>query len=97
MIINKESSRSITVPRKNSRKQRIGIVVSNKMNKTIIVSETKKVKHKYYGKSIIKKKKYMVHDEKNISKNGDQVKIMETKPISKNKCWRLISVLDKIG
>ncbi|AWU44255.1 30S ribosomal protein S17 [Blattabacterium punctulatus] len=96
MIINQESS-IITIPRRNSRKQRIGIVVSNKMNKTIIVSETKKVKHKYYGKSILKKKKYMVHDEENISKNGDKVKIMEIKPISKNKCWRLISVLGKIG
>ncbi|AEU09291.1 30S ribosomal protein S17 [Blattabacterium sp. (Cryptocercus punctulatus) str. Cpu] len=96
MIINQENN-SITIPRRNSRKQRIGIVVSNKMNKTIIVSETKKVKHKYYGKSILKKKKYMVHDEENISKNGDKVKIMEIKPISKNKCWRLISVLGKIG
>ncbi|AWU40342.1 30S ribosomal protein S17 [Blattabacterium punctulatus] len=97
MIINQKSSKNITIPRKNSRKQRIGVVVSTKMNKTIIVSENKKVKHKYYGKSILKKKKYMVHDEENISKNGDKVKIMETKPISKNKCWRLISVLDKIG
>ena len=80
--------------RKN-RKQKKGIVISNKMNKTIIVSEVRKVKHKYYGKSIIRKKKYMVHDEKNISKNGDEVKIMETRPISKNKCWRLVSILEK--
>ncbi|WP_185869421.1 30S ribosomal protein S17 [Blattabacterium cuenoti] len=80
---------------RNKRKQKQGIVISDKMQKTVIVSETKKVKHKYYGKSIIKKKKYMVHDEKNISKNGDKVNIMEIRPMSKNKCWRLISILEK--
>ncbi|WP_185872029.1 30S ribosomal protein S17 [Blattabacterium cuenoti] len=80
---------------RNNRKQKQGIVISDKMNKTIIVSEVKKIKHKYYGKSITKKKKYMVHDEKNISKNGDKVNIMEIRPISKNKCWRLVSILEK--
>ncbi|WP_113738245.1 30S ribosomal protein S17 [Blattabacterium clevelandi] len=95
MIINQES-KNVSILR-NNRKKRMGIVISNKMNKTIIVSETKKVKHKYYGKSILKKKKYMVHDEENISKSGDKVKIMEIRPISKNKCWRLISVLGKNG
>ncbi|WP_185866952.1 30S ribosomal protein S17 [Blattabacterium cuenoti] len=80
---------------RNIRKQRQGVVVSDKMDKTIIVSEIKKVKHKYYGKSIKKNKKYMVHDEKNISKNGDRVKIMEIRPVSKKKCWRLVSVLEK--
>ncbi|WP_185850191.1 30S ribosomal protein S17 [Blattabacterium cuenoti] len=80
---------------RNIRKQRKGIVTSDKMNKTIIVSEIKKVKHPYYGKSITKKTKYMVHDEKNISKNGDKVFIMETRPISKKKCWRLVSILEK--
>ncbi|WP_185881722.1 30S ribosomal protein S17 [Blattabacterium cuenoti] len=89
----KSSSNSIN---RNNRKQRIGIVTSDKMDKTIIVSEIKKVKHKYYGKSILKKKKYMVHDEKNISKNGDKVSIMEIRPLSKNKCWRLVSVLEKL-
>jgi 30S ribosomal protein S17 len=80
---------------RNVRKQRQGIVISDKMNKTIIVYETKKVKHKYYGKSIIKNKKYVVHDEKNVSKNGDKVSIMEIRPISKRKCWRLVNVLEK--
>ncbi|WP_185868843.1 30S ribosomal protein S17 [Blattabacterium cuenoti] len=80
---------------RNSRKQKQGIVISDKMDKTIIISEIKKVKHRYYGKSITKKKKYMVHDEKNISKNGDIVSIMETRPVSKNKCWRLVSILNK--
>ncbi|WP_185864284.1 30S ribosomal protein S17 [Blattabacterium cuenoti] len=77
------------------RKQRKGIVISDKMNKTIVVYEIKKVKHPYYGKSVTKKKKYMVHDEKNISKNGDKVSIMETRPISKKKSWRLVSILEK--
>ncbi|QIK16631.1 30S ribosomal protein S17 [Blattabacterium sp. DPU] len=80
---------------RNLRKQRQGTVISDKMNKTIVVYEMKKVKHKYYGKSITKNKKYMVHDEENISKNGDQVSIMETRPISKRKCWRLVSILEK--
>ncbi|WP_317168076.1 30S ribosomal protein S17 [Blattabacterium cuenoti] len=76
------------------RKQRKGIVISDNMNKTIIISEIRKVKHKYYGKSILRKKKYMVHDEKNISKNGDYVSIMETRPMSKKKCWRLVAILE---
>lgn len=91
----KNSSALVTnVSSRNIRKQRIGIVTSDKMDKTIIVSETKKVKHKYYGKSILKKKKYMVHDEKNVSKNGDKVSIMEIRPLSKKKCWRLVSILE---
>lgn len=91
----KKNSSSTTNVSRNIRKQRIGIVTSDKMDKTIIVSETKKVKHKHYGKSILKKKKYMVHDEKNVSKNGDKVSIMEMRPLSKKKCWRLVSILEK--
>ncbi|WP_185861079.1 30S ribosomal protein S17 [Blattabacterium cuenoti] len=82
---------------RNIRKQRQGIVVSDKMDKTIIVHEIKKVKHRYYGKSITKNKKYMVHDEKNISKNGDKVSIMEMRPVSKRKCWRLVNILEKFN
>ncbi|WP_185853145.1 30S ribosomal protein S17 [Blattabacterium cuenoti] len=80
---------------RNRRKQKQGTVISDKMDKTIVVSEVKKIKHRYYGKSVIKKKKYMVHDEKNISKNGDKVSIMEMRPISRKKCWRLVSILEK--
>ena len=69
---------------RNLRKERIGVVSSDKMTKSIVVSETKKVKHPMYGKFVLKTKKYVVHDEKNESKNGDVVKIMETKPLSKN-------------
>ncbi|WP_185873665.1 30S ribosomal protein S17 [Blattabacterium cuenoti] len=95
-MINEKKKLSIfSLKKRNVRKQRQGIVVSNKMKKTIVVVELKKVKHKYYGKSILIKKKYMVHDEKNVSKKGDKVKIMETRPISKYKCWRLVSILEK--
>ncbi|BBA17311.1 30S ribosomal protein S17 [Blattabacterium cuenoti] len=80
---------------RNFRKQRQGIVISDKMNKTVVVYEIKKVKHRYYGKSILRNKKYMVHDEKNISKNGDKVNIMETRPVSKKKCWRLVKIFKK--
>ncbi|WP_185857768.1 30S ribosomal protein S17 [Blattabacterium cuenoti] len=80
---------------RNIRKQRQGIVISDKMDKTIVVYEVKKIKHRYYEKSIIKNKKYMVHDEKNISKNGDKVNIMEIRPLSKKKCWRLVNILEK--
>ena len=77
------------------RKERIGVVTSNKMEKSIVDSEVGKVKHPKYGKFVLKTKKYHVHDEKNECNEGDVVKIMETKPISKNKCWRLVKVLEK--
>jgi small subunit ribosomal protein S17 len=80
---------------RNLRKERIGVVTSDKMTKSIVVSETKKVKHPMYGKFVLKTKKYVVHDEKNESKNGDVVRIMETRPMSKNKCWRLVKIIER--
>ena len=80
---------------RNLRKERIGVVTSDKMTKSIVVSETKKVKHPMYGKFVLKTKKYIVHDEKNESRNGDVVRIMETKPMSKNKCWRLVKIIER--
>lgn len=77
---------------KKPRKEKIGIVTSNKMQKTIIVTENKRVKHPRYTKSILKSKKYFVHDEKENSKIGDLVKIIETRPLSKNKRWRLVNI-----
>ena len=65
---------------RNLRKERIGVVVSNKMEKSIVVSEVKKVKHPMYGKFVLKTKKYVVHDDKNDCNIGDTVKIMETRP-----------------
>ncbi len=81
--------------KRNLRKERIGVVTSNKMEKSIVVSEVVRVKHPMYGKFLLKTKKYVVHDEKNDSKIGDTVKIMETRPISKRKCWRLIEIIER--
>jgi small subunit ribosomal protein S17 len=80
---------------RNLRKERIGIVTSNKMEKSIVVSEVGKVKHPKYGKFVLRTKKYNAHDESNECGEGDIVKIMETKPISKNKCWRLVEIIEK--
>ena len=80
---------------RNLRKERIGIVTSNKMEKSIIVSEIKRVKHPMYGKFVLKTKKYVAHDDLNDCNIGDTVKIMETRPLSKLKCWRLVEIIDR--
>ncbi len=81
--------------KRGQRKTRSGFVVSNKMDKTIVVSVERKVKHSVYGKYIKKTSKFQAHDEENQCSIGDLVEIMETRPLSKNKKWRLISVLEK--
>ena len=81
--------------KRNLRKERIGKVTSNRMQKSIVVSEVKKVKHPMYGKFVLKTKKYVAHDEKNDCNIGDTVKIMETRPLSKRKNWRLVEILEK--
>ena len=81
--------------KRNLRKERIGVVTSDKMQKSIVVSEVKKVKHAMYGKFVLKTKKYVAHDEQNDCKIGDRVKIMETRPISKSKCWRLVEIIER--
>jgi small subunit ribosomal protein S17 len=78
------------------RKTRTGVVSSNKMDKTITVSVERKVKHPIYGKFVKKTTKFMAHDEKNECSIGDTVKIMEIRPLSKNKCWRLVEVIEKV-
>ena len=80
---------------RNLRKERVGQVVSDKMEKTITVSVQRKVKHPIYGKFVTKNTKLTAHDEKNECGIGDTVKIMETRPLSKNKCWRLVQVIEK--
>ena len=80
---------------RNLRKERIGVVSSNKMEKTIVVSETTRVKHPMYGKFVKKKKKYTAHDENNECNEGDTVLIQETRPLSKNKRWRLVRIIEK--
>ena len=81
--------------KRNLRKERIGVVTSDKMQKSIVVSEVKKVKHPMYGKFVLKTKKYVAHDEQNDCKIGDRVKIRETRPISKSKCWRLVEIIER--
>ena len=81
--------------KRNVRKDRIGVVTSDKMQKSIVVSEVTKVKHPMYGKFVLKTKKYVAHDEQNDCKIGDRVKIMETRPISKSKCWRLVEIIER--
>ncbi len=80
---------------RNFRKVRVGLVVSNKMDKSIVVSVERKVKHPKYGKFMKKTTKFMAHDEKNECNEGDIVKIMETRPLSKNKCWRLVEIVER--
>ena len=80
---------------RNLRKERVGVVVSNKMEKSIVVSEVKKVKHPMYGKFVLKTKKYIVHDDKNDCNIGDTVKIMETRPLSKSKRWRMVEIIER--
>jgi small subunit ribosomal protein S17 len=80
---------------RNSRKSRIGIVASDKMEKTIVVKVERKSRHPLYGKIVRKSKKYKVHDENNEARIGDKVLIKETRPLSKDKNWRLESILEK--
>tara|TARA_B100000161_G_C33527957_1_gene404502 strand:- start:922 stop:1173 length:252 start_codon:yes stop_codon:yes gene_type:complete len=80
---------------RNLRKERIGVVTSNKMDKSIVVSVVRKEKHPLYGKFVVKTSKFTAHDEENDCNNGDTVKIMETRPISKNKCWRLVEIIER--
>ncbi|RYY53783.1 MAG: 30S ribosomal protein S17 [Chitinophagaceae bacterium] len=81
---------------RNLRKIRIGVVTSNKMTKTITVAVERKVKHPIYGKFVKKTTKFHAHDDKNECSIGDVVKIMETRPLSKTKRWRLVEVVEKV-
>jgi small subunit ribosomal protein S17 len=80
---------------RNLRKERIGVVVSAAMNKSIVVAIKRKVEHPIYGKFINKTKKLMAHDEENTCNIGDTVRISETRPLSKNKSWRLIEIIER--
>lgn len=81
--------------KRNLRKERIGVVTSDKMEKSIVVAVERKVKHPKYGKFVKKTTKFVAHDEKNESHVGDTVKIMETRPLSKTKRWRVVEVVEK--
>ncbi len=80
---------------RNLRKERIGVVVSDKMDKSIVVAVKRKVKHPIYGKFVNKTTKFHAHDENNTCNVGDTVKIMETRPLSKTKCWRLVEIMER--
>jgi len=84
-----------TADERNRRKERIGLVVSNKMDKTITVLVERRIKHAIYGKFMKKSTKFHAHDEKNECGIGDTVKIMETRPLSKLKRWRLVEIVEK--
>jgi small subunit ribosomal protein S17 len=80
---------------RNLRKERIGVVVSNKMQKSITILVNRRVKHPIYGKFINKSKKIMAHDEENTCNIGDTVRIMESRPLSKRKSWRLVEIIER--
>lgn len=80
---------------RNLRKERTGIVTSNGMQKSIVVSIENKIKHGKYGKFVKQTSKFVAHDEKDDCNVGDTVKIMETKPLSKRKCWRLVEIIER--
>lgn len=81
--------------KRNLRKERIGVVVSNKMDKTIVVEVRWREKHPIYGKFMNKRKKFHAHDEASVANEGDTVKIMETRPLSKTKRWRFVEIIER--
>ena len=85
---------AVTIER-NARKEKVGVVTSNKMQKTITVAVERKVKHPKYGKFLTMTSKFKAHDEKNECNIGDTVKIMETRPLSKDKNWRLVEIIER--
>lgn len=80
---------------RTARKERVGLVVSNKMDKSITVAIERRMKHPMYGKYVKKTSKHMAHDENNDAGEGDTVRIMETRPLSKNKRWRLVEIIER--
>jgi len=80
---------------RNARKTRVGLVVSDKMQKTVVVSVERRVPHPVYGKMVTRSKKYKAHDEENSAKVGDRVRIMETRPLSKDKRWRVVEIVER--
>jgi small subunit ribosomal protein S17 len=87
--------RKAGAPERNSRKTRTGIVVSDKMQKTVVVAIERRVAHPVYGKMITRTKRLKAHDEENSAKTGDTVRIVETRPLSKDKRWRVVEIVDR--
>lgn len=82
--------------KRNLRKERVGVVVSNSMDKSIIIAVKRKVKHPIYGKFVNKTTKLHAHDEENTCSVGDTVKVMQTRPLSKTKSWRLVEIIERV-
>ena len=80
---------------RNTRRERVGVVVSNGMDKSITITVKQKIKHPIYGKFVNKTSKFMAHDEENTCNVGDTVRISETRPLSKNKRWRLVEIIER--
>jgi small subunit ribosomal protein S17 len=80
---------------RNTRRERVGVVVSSNMDKSIVISVKQKIKHPIYGKFVNKTSRFMAHDEENTCNVGDTVKISETRPLSKNKRWRLVEIIER--
>ena len=96
--MNTENSANGATPAKrdrNSRKTRVGIVVSDKMQKTVVVAIDRRVPHPVYGKMVNRRKHVKAHDEENSAKTGDRVRIMETRPLSKDKRWRVVEIVER--
>ena len=94
MMAQVQRNETDTVQR-NSRKTRVGMVVSDKMQKTVVVSIERRVQHPVYGKMVRRTKKLKAHDEQNEAKTGDTVRIMETRPLSKDKRWRVVEIIER--
>jgi small subunit ribosomal protein S17 len=84
-----------TAAQRNTRKTRVGLVVSDKMQKTVVVAIERRVAHPVYGKMVTRTKRVKAHDEENSAKAGDTVRIMETRPLSKDKRWRLVEIVER--
>lgn len=90
-----ETEQNAQAPDRTSRKTRIGTVVSDKMDKTVVVSIERRVQHPVYGKMVRRTTRLKAHDERNDAKTGDTVRIMETRPLSKDKRWRLVEIVER--
>ena len=95
MAIENAGTNSAKTPDRNSRKTRTGIVVSDKMQKTVVVAIERRVAHPVYGKMITRTKRLKAHDEENSAKTGDTVRIVETRPLSKDKRWRVVEIVER--
>jgi len=95
MTVENAGTRGAETPDRNARKSRTGIVVSDKMQKTVVVAIERRVAHPVYGKMITRTKRLKAHDEENSAKTGDTVRIVETRPLSKDKRWRVVEIVER--